>query len=178
MDAAIATIFFLATLFLISQIRRDILKKLPWSSLMVLMLPHGFFGWLLGVYNMPWFVWLLAGMGAGLVAAVMSYELGVIGARALVLAGVIAGIGGVAGIAIGVTVEKVAEALALALMLAVAWFWSVAGTRFRLERLGFDTIQIFWMITLTSWEGIWLGWVLDTFILPSFGIWLIEFLTS
>lgn len=173
-DFVIAAIAFLATAVLIGLVPRTIFKRLPWSALLVLMLPHGLFGWLLGVYNLPWFGWLFAIFGTLMVAAVMSYELGVVGVRLLITAL----IAGAIALAVGSTVGRVAEALALALALAVAWFWAVGGARFRLEAQGFDPVQSLWILAIVSWEGLWLGWMVDTFLLPKFGPWLIQFLTS
>lgn len=173
-DFVIAAIAFLATAVLIGLVPRSIFKRLPWSALLVLMLPHGLFGWLLGVYNLPWFGWLFAILGTLMVAAVMSYELGVVGVRLLITALIAGGI----ALAVGSTVGRVAEALALALALAVAWFWAVGGARFRLEAKGFDPVQSLWILAIASWEGLWLGWMVDTFLLPKFGPWLIQFLTS
>ncbi len=133
------------------------------------------FVWLVaGVYNMPWYIWLLVGLATAGVSAVISYELGVIGLRALAVGGIVAIVGAIVGASVG----RVAAALALALASSVAWFWAVGGARFRMEALGFDEYQTFWTLVIFSWEGLWLGWVIDTFLLPNFGIWLIQFLAS
>jgi hypothetical protein len=174
LDFVVAALAFLATAVLLGTLRRDVLKQLPWSALIVLMLPHSLFGWLLGVYNLPWFVWLLTLIGTLLVSAVMSYELGLVGLRILVLAIATSAIALVAGSAIG----RVAQALALALALAAVWFWAVGGARFRLEATGFNQIQALWALAIASWEGLWLGWMVDTFLLPKFGPWLIQIVTS
>jgi len=84
----------------------------------------------------------------------------------------------VVGAIVGASVGRVAAALALALASSVAWFWAVGGARFRMEALGFDEYQTFWTLVIFSWEGLWLGWLIDTFLLPNFGIWLIQFLAS
>lgn len=170
----VAAIAFVLTGFLLKSLKKGFLKRLPWSSLVVLMLPHGLFGWLLGVYNMPWYIWLLVGVATTGVSAVVSYELGVVGVRALTVGGIVAVVGGV----VGATIGRVATALALALASAVAWFWSVGGARFRMQALGFDEVQTLWTVVIVSWEGLWLGWMVDTFLLPHFGVWLIQVLTS
>jgi hypothetical protein len=173
-DIVVAAIAFVLTGFLLKSLKKGFLKRLPWSSLVVLMLPHGLFGWLLGVYNMPWYIWLLVGVATTGVSAVVSYELGVVGVRALTVGGIVAVVGGV----VGATIGRVATALALALASAVAWFWSVGGARFRMQALGFDEVQTLWTVVIVSWEGLWLGWMVDTFLLPHFGVWLIQVLTS
>ncbi|MGA7936512.1 MAG: hypothetical protein WCA35_23360 [Kovacikia sp.] len=173
-DMVVATITFVLTLVLLRSLSKGFLKRLPWSSLIVLMLPHGLFGWLLGVYNMPWYIWLLVGIATAGVAILISYELGVIGIRALAMGGIVAVVGGI----VGATIGRIATALALGLVSTVAWFWAVGGTRFRMEALEFDEIQTFWTLVIVSWEGLWLGWMVDTFLLPSFGVWLIQLLTS
>ncbi|UBF24876.1 hypothetical protein K9N68_24950 [Kovacikia minuta CCNUW1] len=173
-DFVIAAIACGATLILFRSLPKGLLKRLPWSSLVVLILPYGLFGWLMGVYNLHWYVWLLVGLATIGISVVVSYELGVVGIRALIGGGIVALVGGM----VGATVGRVAEAIALALASSVAWFWAVAGARFRLEALGFDPIQTFWVLVIVSWEGLWLGWGVDTFLLPHLGVWLVQLLTS
>lgn len=173
-DMTIAVIGLVINVALATQLGKTHRHRLPWSALIVLLAPHALFGWLLGIYNLPWFIWVLAGSGVAIVAVVLSYELGVAGTRALLVALLVAGVGTI----VGATLSRIAEALALALALAVAWFWAVGGARFRLEAEGFDPYQTFWILTIVSWEGLWFGWLADTFLIPSFGNWLVNVLIS
>ncbi len=174
MDFGVLIVLFLMNLAVLGNISRQLLYRLPRSALIILLLLYALFGWLMGVYNLAWFFWLLTAIGTMGVSAVLSFELGVIGSRALVLAGVIA----LVGIFLEATLGRLATALALALALAGAWFWAVGGARYRMEGLGFDRIQTFWSLTLVSWEGLYFGWIVDTFLIPSWGDWVIKLITS
>lgn len=218
----------------------EISKPLPWSSLAALLIPYSLFGWIVGAYNLPWFVFVIAGGLAGVVAAVVSLELGLVGAIALAIAAALAIVGTLSGTTIevlafvlvlaatlallwtlvrsGTMGKLMAVAIALAIVITITltltgalvgflalvealgrdlvlagtlarvlalglaysgvWLWAVGGARFRMETLGFDQVQIFWTLLLLSWTGLWLGWVVDTFLIPSFGVWLIQFVTT
>jgi uncharacterized membrane protein YfcA len=81
-------------------------------------------------------------------------------------------------LAAGTTVGRVVGAVAIALLLAIAWFGSISQTELHLKRQGLGESQILWILVIASWEGIALGWLVDTFLIPRFGHWLIDVLTS
>jgi hypothetical protein len=173
LDEGIAVIVILVTILVLVK-RGGEIKRLPRLVLAGFILPHCLLGWLLGIYNMPWFVWMLAGMGTVVVTAMMTYELGVVGARVLVLAIATTAV----ALAAGTTVGRVIGAMAIALLLAIAWFGSISQAELHLKRQGFSENQILWILAIAGWEGIALGWMVDTFLIPRFGPWLIDVLTS
>lgn len=144
--------------FFVVRFPKESVKRLPFSSLVILVVIHILFGWLLSVYSAFWWVWLGVIAGCGAIATVLSIDLGMLGLRVLILAGVSAIVSLVANASVGQT----ATPLALGLAIAGCWLWAIGGARFRMESNGVERSQVGWTIVLISWEGLWLGWLLNT----------------
>jgi hypothetical protein len=149
----------IVTGMIVMRFSKESVRRLPVSSLIILLVMHILFGWLLSVYSAFWWVWLGVIVGCGAIARVLSVDLGMIGLRALIPAGIAAIVGFVANDA---AIEHIAEAMALGLSMAGAWLWAVGGARFRMESNGLERSQAGWAIVLVSWDGLWLGWLLYT----------------
>ncbi|WP_162422229.1 hypothetical protein [Myxacorys almedinensis] len=181
LNFAIALLGIMVTAMVAIQYPKERIGQLPGSALLVLLSIHIFFGWLLGVYNAVWWVWVGVISGCGAIAKVRSVELGMMGLRSFILAGVVAIAMLVASLGFFANMplfQPLVRSLALGLAIAAAWFWAVGGARFRMESMGVEPwgqsatpkeMQIVRTIVGVSWEGLWLGWLLDTFFIPQWG---------
>lgn len=178
LDVAIAVLGIILTGIVAIRFPKDVLKRLPFSALVILFTLYALLGWLLGIHNLFWFIWVAIIVGSVAVAVVRSLELGMIGLRVLILAGIAEIVSLVATTALKqIAVGQIAKALAMSLALAGAWLWSVGGTRFRMESIGLERSHIAWTIIFVSWEGLWFGWVIDTFLAPHWGEFVNQILT-
>jgi hypothetical protein len=167
LDLAIVVMGSFLTVITIGRIARTNLDRLPLSALVLLFLFYSALGWFLAIYNVPWWVWLGGFVASVAIANVPSIDLGRTGLAAFGFA-VIAAI-----VAIFTKANAgIARAVALVLALVGAWLWTVGGTRYRMEKVRMPRSTIRWTIILISWEGIWVGWVIDTFLTARFGQWL------
>ncbi len=144
--------------FFVMRFSKESVRRLPFSSLVILLVIHILFGWLLSVYSAFWWIWLGAIVGCGAIATVLSIDLGMLGLRVLILAGVTA----IVSLVADASVRQTATPIALGLAIAGCWLWAVGGARFRMESNGVERSQVGWTIIFVCWEGLWLGWLLNT----------------
>ncbi|BAS54495.1 hypothetical protein NIES2135_02490 [Leptolyngbya boryana NIES-2135] len=164
LDAAIAVVGGILTAIAIFCIPRQNLDRVPMSGLFLLLIIHAIVGWVLAISDVQIGLWLVAAGAVLIVAMIRSLQLGQAGAIAL------------GGAAIGAIVWAVrqdanAQISALAFLFLGIWLWAVGGARYRMESAGFGK-SIRWVLAIVGWEGLWIGWLIDTFVAPQVGIWL------
>ena len=170
LDAAIAVVGILFSTIAVLRIPRQDLDRLPLSGLLLLLLFYTVVGWVLAVAKVSGVIWLSV-LAAGLMSAIVSsLYLGQAGLVALILAG----IGAIAMFFAPNPTAQTARLSAIGLGLTGIWLWAVGGARYRMERTGFRRSAMQWMLILAEWEGLWIGWSIDTFIAPQMGDWLLQ----
>ena len=138
-------------------------KKLPWVSLTLLLVTYSILGWLLAtVHRPPWVIWLLAGVGALLIAGAMTSALPVVtdilaftlksDARAFLVVSVVA--------FLVVVIISWISAFAHALLVMSA----ESLARLDLQTYGFNQWQAFWILSIVSLLGLGLGGATHTLI--------------
>lgn len=138
--------------------------RLPASALVLLLLLYAIFGWFLAIYDVAWWVWLAGLVASVAIARVPSIYLGRTGVATFGLAMVCA----IAAFFVK-DMAQTARTTAVGLAFAGAWVWAVGGTRYRMEKIRLPRSITFWTIILISWEGFWVGWMMDTFLTARFG---------
>lgn len=170
-DLAIVVMGSFLTVITIGRIARTNLDRLPISALVLLFVLYGLFGWVLAIYNVPGWAWFGGWVASTAIANVPSINLGRTGLVAFGFAGVAAIVA-----IFSSTNAGIARAVALGLALVGIWVWTVGGTRYRMEKGRVPRSTLLWVMILISWEGIWVGWVIDTFLTARFGQWLSQML--
>jgi len=138
-------------------------KKLPWVSLLILLVTYTIFGWLLtAIHNDPWVIWLAAAATVLLIAAALTSALPVV--KDLV----------------GFTLKSDLRAFTVVTVAAfltvfiVTWFSEFTHAlilmsaeslaRLELQTSRFTQWQAFWILSIVSLAGLGLGWVAHTLI--------------
>lgn len=164
LDAAIAVVGGILTAIAIFCIPRQNLDRVPMSGLLLLLIIHAIAGWALAVSTVQIGLWLAAAGAALVVAMIRSLQLG--------QAGVISfGGAAISGIVWAVRQDPNVQMSAISFLFLGIWLWAVGGARYRMEGAGFGK-SIRWVLAIVGWEGLWLGWLIDTFVAPQVGIWL------
>lgn len=168
-DWAIAIVGFILTAIALFCVPRYQIKRLPFSALIVLLLAHMLVGWSLKMYNNVASYWLI-GFAIPLGLAVLpSRWVGMIGLSAFVTTGIAGAV-----VLSGRSYVQQARDITLVAASIAAWCWAIGGARHRMELVALPRSFILWALLLISWNGIWLGWLIATFITPYFGDWMIR----
>ena len=169
-DAAIVVFGMLFSAIALLRIPREDLDRLPLSGLILLLLFYILLGWALGSAQVSISIWFGALIAGFAVAIAPSVQLGRAGLTAFIL-------GGIAAIVMVLNRDPIAQTArlsAVGLGLMGLWFWAVGGARYRMERMGFRRSMLWWTLILTAWEGLWIGWLVHTFVVPQMGTWLTQ----
>ncbi len=169
-DVAIAVLGAILTLILLFRCPRYLWSRLPYSALIILFVFYGLFGWVLATYNSFAPIWLSMVILSAAIALIVSIELGMMGLRSLILAGLATIISVFAPQPAG----HISRLVAIALATLTTWLWAVGSARYRMESAGIDRPYILWTLIAVSWVALWFGWVIDTFAMPQTGRWLVE----
>lgn len=166
-DSAIAILGAVLSAIAVFRIPKDALDRLPLSGLILLLLFYVLVGWGAAIAKFPSPVWIAIGIALVLQKVLASIQLGRFGLIAFVLA---------AGSAIGFALrqESTLRLIAIGFALFGIWAWTVGGARYRLERSGFRRLSVFWILAIVLAEGLWIGWLIDTFVAPQVGTWLMQ----
>jgi hypothetical protein len=168
LDVAIAVLGLIFSGIVLVRAPKQHLKRVPLSGLLILGVFYALAGWMCAVYDSFWWVWFAAFVGSVASAIVPASDLGVIGLRSVVLAG----IGGIVAVFTRNLAFEIARTLAIGLGILAAWSWAVGGARYRMEHSSLPRSFILWTLILVGWQGLWMGWLIDTFALPGVGAWL------
>jgi hypothetical protein len=151
------------------------IAKLPWLTALAVLLWYALYGWELSVVNSPLFSWLTAAAIAAMLAAAINIALliaipGTLAATWLVglpLALNTILIKGTAWsrdddqvLALVNTLGSGITFVVMTFILAACWFSPLFWAKWRMTKKGFHRLQIFWTITLSSWVGLGLGWLI------------------
>lgn len=162
-DATIAILGGVLTAALALRVPRQDLDRVPLSGLVLLFIVYGLIGWGLAIAQVAIGVWMGAVAIALLVTFGSSIQLGRVGLIAFGLA-VMSAIAMILGWNWG-------RLSASALALIGIWLWALGGARYRMERAGFRRSSVQWVLAIVGWEGLWVGWLIHTFIAPQVGAW-------
>ncbi|MBW4523850.1 MAG: hypothetical protein KME18_01455 [Phormidium tanganyikae FI6-MK23] len=168
MDVTIAVLGGLFTGIVAFRIPRQDLDRVPLSGLTLLILVYGLAGWGLAIARVPIGAWIGAAVAAMLVGFGSSIQLG----RSGLVAFGFAGVSAIAWV-LRQNVE-LARWSAIGFGLAGLWLWAVGGARYRMERAGFRRSPVQWSFAIVGWEGLWMGWLISTFVAPQVGTWLMQ----
>jgi len=146
------------------------LSKIPWLTPAILMFCYCLYGWGLSVIMSPFLYWAIAlGISAFLVMAInYSLILAVpitIGATVFIIsplaldAAIIRGNEYVQAIANTIS-KRGGLFVASIVVMAILWFSPLFWSNREMARNGFTKMQIFWFLTIVSWLGLGLGWLL------------------
>lgn len=164
LDATIAVVGGLLTAIAALRVPRRELDRVPMSGLLLLLIVNTLAGWGLAIAKPAIEFWIAGAVAAFAVGRVRSIHLGRGGAIAF-------GLAGISAIVWGVMSNQVAQKMTIVLVLLGIWLWAVGGARYRMERAGFGR-TVHWTLALVGWEGLWIGWLIDTFVAPQVGVWL------
>lgn len=163
-DATIAVLGGLLTAILVVRVPRQELDRVPLSGLALLFVVYGLMGWGLAIARAPIGFWIGAAAIAMLVTFGASIQLGRGGLIAF-------GLAGMSAIAMLLGWEW-GRLSAAALGLIGIWLWASGGARYRMERAGFRRSNVRWVLAIVGWEGLWVGWLIHTFVAPQLGTWM------
>ena len=169
LDVTIAVLGGLFTGIAAFRIPRQDLDRVPLSGLSLLLMVYVLAGWGLAVARVEIEVWIGAAIAALLVGTWSSIQLGRSGLIAFGLAGVSA---------IAMVLRQNADLArwsAIVFALVGIWLWAVGGAKYRMERAGFQRSALWWIVAIVGWEGLWIGWLISTFLAPQVGTWLTQF---
>lgn len=167
-DAAIAIVGGVVTAILAFRVPRQELDRVPLSGLTLLFVAYVLIGLGLGISGAAIGFWL----GAGAIAMLVTFASSILLGRGGLIAFVLAGMG---AIALGFVRGQNADVLrsgAIVLALIGIWLWASGGARYRMERAGFRRSSVQWVLAIVGWEGLWVGWLINTFIAPQIGTWM------
>lgn len=165
-DGAIAILGALLIFIALFRAPKGIYYRLPYSGLIILFILYGLFGWALKIYSVFWLIWMVLLSGAASIALVPSIELGMVGLRSIILAGI-------AALAmVYPPIFLIAKWVSLFLATVTAWLWAVGSAKYRMETVGVERSQIVWTIAIVSWAGFWFGWLMESAIAPQLGEWV------
>lgn len=170
LDIAIAVAGVLILTIVILRAPKEDLDRVPASGLFLVFFLYAFLGWGLAIENLAVSIWIAVFGAVAVIATLRSHQLGDWGAKAIALAGI-------AAIVAAVTrapTAQTARSVSITLVLTMLWMWAIGGARYRLEVAGLRRSFILWTLILTSWAGLWLGWIADTFVVPHVGKWVIQ----
>ncbi|MER3435721.1 MAG: hypothetical protein C4288_20620 [Leptolyngbya sp. ERB_1_1] len=173
-DVTIAVLGGLLTGIAVIRIPRADLDRVPLSGLTLLLIVYVLAGWGLAISQVAIEVWIGAAAAALLVTFGSSIQLGRSGLVAFGLAGVNA-------IALffmrnqNANWSVITPRFALGFALTGIWLWAVGGARYRVERAGFRRSSLRWTLAIVGWEGLWIGWLINTFVALQVGTWLMRF---
>jgi len=174
LDVTIAVLGGLLTGIAVLRIPRSDLDRVPLSGLTLLLIVYVLAGWGLAISQVAIGVWICAAVAALLVTFGSSIQLGRSGLVAF-------GLAGMSTIALLVMRHqnsdwsRIVPRFALGFALMGIWLWAVGGARYRMERAGFRRSSLRWTFAIVGWEGLWIGWLLNTFVAPQVGTWLMRF---
>lgn len=164
LEAAIAVIGGILTAIAVICIPRQNLDRIPMSGLFLLLLIHVMAGWALAISRVRIEFWVVAAIAVLIVAMIRSLQLG--------RAGVISfGVAAISAIVWGVQQDRNAQLSMFVFLFIGIWLWAFGGVRYLMEGAGFGK-SIRWVSAIVGWEGLWIGWLIDTFIAPQVGMWL------
>lgn len=167
-DVTIAVVGGLLTGIAAIRIPRQDLDRVPLSGVTLLVIVYVLAGWGLAIARVSIGAWIGAGVAATLVGFASSIQLGRSGLVAF-------GLAGVSAIALVLRQNAdLARLSAIGFALAGIWLWAVGGARYRLERAGFRRSSVQWSCAIVGWEGLWIGWLISTFVAPQVGMWLVH----
>ncbi|MGG6263650.1 hypothetical protein ACQ4M3_15925 [Leptolyngbya sp. AN03gr2] len=167
-DATIAILGGVITGILAFRVPRQELDRVPLSGLVLLWIVYVLIGLGLSIARLSIGFWI----GAAAIAMLVTFGSSVLLGRAGLIAFVLAGIGAVAlGFVRGQTADSL-RLSAIALTLTGIWLWATGGARYRMERAGFRRSTVQWVLAIVGWEGLWVGWLINTFLAPQMGTWL------
>ncbi|MCU0550683.1 MAG: hypothetical protein MUC48_15150 [Leptolyngbya sp. Prado105] len=164
LDAAIAVIGGVLSAIAVFCIPRQNLDRVPISGLLLLAIVHAMAGWGLAVSQLRVEAWFAAAIAILIVATMRSLQLGRAGAISL-------GVAVVSAIVWGIRRDQNAQISAISCLWIGVWLWAMGGARYRMEGAGFGK-SIRWVLAIVGWEGLWIGWLIDTFVAPQVGVWL------
>lgn len=170
LDLAIAVFGVIFTIVAWIRVPKSELKYFPFSGLVVLGLLYALVGWAIAIYSGAWWIWVGVFVASVAIALAPSSDLGMTGVRAI-------GLSGVAAVTAFFTrdqVSQVARWLAIGLAILTAWTWAVGGARQRMENIGLARSLTLWTLITVSWEGLWIGWLVDTFVASRFGAFVVQ----
>ncbi|BAU12097.1 hypothetical protein LEP3755_26260 [Leptolyngbya sp. NIES-3755] len=169
-DATIAILGGVITAILAFRVPRQELDRVPLSGLVLLFMVYMLVGWALAIGQLTIGFWL----GAAAIALVVTFGSSVLLGRAGLIAFVLAGIGAIAlGFVRGQNADSIRWS-AIVLGFVGIWLWATGGARYRMERAGFRRSTVQWVLAIVGWEGLWVGWVINTFLAPQVGTWLMQ----
>lgn len=167
-DAAIAIFGGVMTAILALRIPRQELDRVPLSGLSLLFVVYVLIGLGLVIAQLSIGFWI----GAAAIAMLVTFGSSILLGRCGLIAFVLAGLGAVAlGFVRGQNADLVRWS-AIVLALTGIWLWASGGARYRMERAGFRRASVQWVLAIVGWEGLWVGWLINTFIAPRIGTWL------
>lgn len=176
-DATIAILGGVTTGFLAFRVPRQELDRVPLSGLVLLFLVYVLVGWGMAISQLAIGFWI----GAAAIAMLVTFGSSVLLGRAGLIAFVLAGVGAIAlGFVRGQNADSVRWSavllarFAFALGLVGVWLWATGGARHRMERAGFRRSNVQWVLAIVGWEGLWVGWLINTFLVPQMGTWLTQ----
>lgn len=168
LEIAIAVLGVILLVVVAVRCPKGIFRRLPYSGLIILFILYVLFGWTLAIYSAFWWIWVgLISIAASLALA-PSIELGMIGLRSIILAGIAA----LVMIFTPPNVARISKIIALSLATITAWAWAISGVKQRMETAGLERSQVIWIIAIVSWAGLWFGWLLETLLVPQLGEWV------
>ncbi|MEP0916812.1 hypothetical protein NC981_08265 [Leptolyngbya sp. DQ-M1] len=150
------------------RVPRRELDRVPLSGLTLLWIVYVLAGWGLAASRVAFGIWVCAALAALAVAVGSSLQLGRSGLVVLSLAGVSA----IAGVLLRDQNAELARWSAAGLVATGIWLWAVGGAKYRMERAGFRRSSVMRTLTIIGWEGLWVGWLVNKFIVPQVGTWL------
>lgn len=169
-DAAIAIVGGVLTAILAFRIPRRELDRVPLSGLVLLFIVYVLIGLGLGIAGAAIGFWI----GAGAIAMLVTFGSSLLLGRGGLIAFVLAGLGAVAlGFVRGQNADLLRSSAIVFAGIGI-WLWASGGARYRLYRAGFRRSSVQWVLAIVGWEGLWVGWLINTFIAPQVGTWFVR----
>jgi hypothetical protein len=146
------------------------IKKLPWLTSIAVLLWYTLYGWALSVLSSPLLSWGIASAIAAFLAAAINIALLLAVPATLAITWLVG-----LPLALNTALVKGNEQVetftrtlgtngitfaALTFILASFWFSPLFWAKWQMTKNGFRRNQIFWTITLSSWLGLGLGWLI------------------
>lgn len=146
------------------------IKKLPWLTSIAVLLWYTLYGWGLSVESPPLLSWGIAGAIAAFLAAAINIAwllaipatfavTWLVGLPLAQSTALLKGNEQVETFARTLSSNGIAFA-ALSFILAAFWFSPLFWAKWQMTKNGFHRNQIFWTITISSWLGLGLGWLI------------------
>jgi hypothetical protein len=147
----------------------DVIKKLPWLTSIAVLLWYTLYGWGLSAVSSPLMSWGIASAIAAFLAAAINiaWLLAVPATLAITwLVGLPLALN-TAVVKGNEQVENIANVLGSGIgflgstfLLAAFWFSPLFWAKWEMTKRGFRRNHIFWTITISSWLGLGLGWII------------------